>query len=146
MKKKLLTLIAFAVVTITSAFAGSNDISKNALTTFSESFAKASNVKWEKNETYDKVSFQLNGQSLSALLSEEGKLIAVSRNILSTELPIGLQTALDKSFSSYWISDLAEYSVNNETIYYMTIENADEKTTLESIGTYDWSVMKKTVK
>jgi hypothetical protein len=146
MKKKFLTLMAFAILTITSAFAGGNDINKNALNTFAESFAKATNVKWEKNENYYKASFQLNGESLNALLSEEGEIIAVSRNILSTGLPIGLQTSLGKDFSVYWISELTEYAVGNETIYFITVENADEKIILENVGTYDWTVTKKFAK
>ena len=88
----------------------------------------------------------MNGQSLSALLSEEGKLIAVSRNILSTELPLNLQASLSKNFAAYWISDLVEYAVGNETLYYLTVENADQKSVYESVGTYDWSLLKKTAK
>jgi len=146
MKKKILTLLAFVMLTVTSTFAGGNEISKDALTTFSGTFTKATEVKWEKDINYYKASFKMNGQSLNALLSEEGKLIAVSRNILSTELPIGLQAALNKNISAYWISDLAEYAMDNETLYYVTLENADQKITLESIGTYDWSLLKKMAK
>jgi hypothetical protein len=143
MKKKMITLMAFVLLAVTATFANGADISKDALAAFSNTFAKANNVKWEKNEKYDKASFQLNGQSLTALLSEKGEIIAVSRNILSTELPINLQVSFNKNFSGYWISDLVEYAIDGETTYYVTIENADEKTILESVGTYDWSLFKK---
>jgi hypothetical protein len=146
MKKKIVMLITFVILTVTATFANGNDIPKNALATFSGTFAKATNVKWEKNETYYKASFQQNGQFLTALLSEEGKIIAVSRNILSTELPINLQASLNKDYAAYWITDLVEYAVGNETKYYITIENAGEKTILESIDTYDWSTFKKNTK
>ncbi len=146
MKKKIITLIAFVILTITSVFAGGNDVGKNALAAFSGSFAKATNVKWEKNENYYKASFQMNGQSLNAFLSEAGEIIAVSRNIVSTELPINLQASLNKNFSAYWITDLTEYAIGNETKYFITVENGDEKTTLENIGTYGWSLLKKTAK
>jgi hypothetical protein len=146
MKKKIVTLFTLVILAATTTFAAGNDISKNALATFSESYAKATNVKWEKENNYYKASFEMNGQSLSALLSEEGDMIAVSRNILSTELPINLQASLNKNFSEYWISGLVEYAVYNETKYFVTVENADQKTTLESVGTYDWSSIKKVAK
>ena len=146
MKKKIVTLIAFVMFAITTTFAGGNDISKDALASFSGTFAKATDVKWENENTFYKASFKMNGQSLSALLSEEGKLIAVSRNILSTELPLNLQASLSKNFAAYWISDLVEYAVGNETLYYLTVENADQKSVYESVGTYDWSLLKKTAK
>jgi hypothetical protein len=88
----------------------------------------------------------MNGQSLIALLSEEGEMIAVSRNILPTELPINLQASINKNFPAYWITGLTEYAVGSETKYFITVENADEKTTLENVGTYDWSLLKKIVK
>ena|SRR5450631_730993 len=146
MTKKILTLMAFVMLTISSVFAGGKDISKSALTTFSGSFAKATNVKWEKYEDYYKASFQMNGQSLNAFVSEQGDIIAVSRNILSTGLPIGLQASLGKDFATYWITDLTEYAVGNETKYYITVENADGKITMENVGTYDWSVTRKSAK
>jgi len=146
MKKKIITLVAFVMLAVTTTFAGGNDISKNALVTFSGAFAKATDVKWEKEATYYKASFKMNGQSLNALLSEEGDMIAVSRNILSTELPIRLQASLNKNFSAYWISELTEYAVGDSTLYYITLENADQKTMFESVGMYDWSLLKKTTK
>jgi len=146
MKKKMITLLAFILLAIATTFANDNDISKDARATFAVSFAKATDVKWEKENTYYKAFFTLNGQSLSALIAEEGKLIAVSRNILSTELPLNLQAAIAKKFTGYWITDLAEYAVGSETLYYLTVENADQKTVYESVGTYDWSLVKKMAK
>lgn len=146
MKKKIVTLLAFVLLAGATSFANGNDISKEARATFAASFAKATDVKWEKENTYYKAFFTMNGQSLSALFAEEGKLIATSRNILSTELPLNLQAAIVRNFNGYWITDLAEYAIGSETLYYLTVENADQKTVYESIGTYDWSLLKKTVK
>jgi ABC-type uncharacterized transport system fused permease/ATPase subunit len=83
---------------------------------------------------------------LNALISEEGELIAISRNLLSTELPVNLQVSLTKILSGYWISDLAEYAIDGETRYYMTIENADRKIILQNFGTYSWTYVKETAK
>jgi hypothetical protein len=146
MKKKMITLLAFVMLTVTATFANDIDVSKNALTAFSATFAKASDIKWEIADNYYKASFQINGQSLSALLSEEGEVIAVYRNILSTDLPLNLQASLYKKVSGYWISDLVEYAIGDETRYYLTLENADEKIVMENIGTYGWSLFKKTAK
>jgi len=145
--KKITTLLACIILVFSAAFAANGtDISKNALATFSESYPAATNIKWEKNETYYTASFQLNGESLKALLSEDGMLMAVCRNIVSTGLPIGLQAPLNKQLAGYWISDLVEYAIDNTTIYYVTLENADKKTILASVGTYDWTLFEKIAK
>ena len=146
MKKKIVTIIALVMFIVTTSFANGIDVSKNALSVFSETFVKATDVKWEISDNYYRASFRLNGQSLSALLSEAGDLIAISRNILSTELPINLQVAFSKNYSGYWISDLAEYAIDGETRYYMTLENADRKIVLQNFGTYSWISVKETGK
>lgn len=146
MRKKFVTILALVLLTITSAFANETSVSKNALTTFSETFVNATDVKWEISGNYYKASFQINGHSLNTLLSEQGEIIAVYRNIISTELPLRLQGALYKNYSKFWISDLAEYAVDGETKYYLTVENGDKKIIMENVGTYDWSVVKETAK
>lgn len=140
--KKFILFLTLVVVTVTSAFAGDIDINKTAQANFAAHFAKSTNVKWEKNENYFKVYFQLNGQSLNALFSDKGDLIAESRNILSPDLPIQLQSTLDINLSDNWISELAEYIIDGETRYYVTVENANEKTLYESVGTSGWAMVK----
>ncbi len=144
--KKFILILTLAMVTVTTSFAGDNDINKTAQANFTTHFAKSTDVKWEKNENYFKASFRLNGQSLSALFSDNGDMIAVSRNILSPELPIQLQSTLDISLSDNWISELVEYAIDGETKYYATVETANEKIVYESLGTYDWSIVKKIAK
>src|SRR5215203_610724 len=107
-------------------------VSPKALKSFETTFATATEAAWTITENYYKVEFQLNGQTLSAFYNEEGKLIGVSRNISSLQLPIILQTELKKEFPKYWIADLFEMSTENGVEYYLTIEDADTKTILKS--------------
>ena len=144
--KKIITIAALVILSISSTFANDGSISKKAQAVLSETFAKATNVKWEKMETYYKASFQENGQSLNALLTTDGEIIAVSKNILSNQLPIYLQSSLDLNLSSSWITELAEYAIGDTTTYYATIENADEIIIFESAGTSEWTVAKKIAK
>ncbi len=146
MRKKFVTILVLAMLTIATAFASETNVSKDALAAFSATFVKATDVKWEKSDNYYKATFQINGHSLNTLLSEEGEIIAVYRNILATELPLYLQAPLYREFSKYWISGLTEYAVGGDTKYYLTLENADEKIIMENLGTYDWSLFKKTIK
>ena len=146
MKKKFVTILALVMLTITTAFATETSVSKDALTTFTATFAKATDVKWEMSGDYYKASFQINGHSLNTLLSEQGDIIAVYRNIVSADLPLYLQGALYKNYSKFWISDLAEYAIKGETRYYITLENGDEKIIMQNMGTDDWSLVKKIAK
>ena len=78
-----------------------------------------------------------------AYYSEAGELIAVTRNIVSSQLPIALLTTLKKNYNSYWISDLFEISSNNDASYYVTLQSADQTVVLKSNGISGWEVYKK---
>jgi hypothetical protein len=78
-----------------------------------------------------------------AYYSEQGNLIAVTRNITSSQLPLSLMTDLRNNYRGHWISDLFEIAVNGETTYYITLENGDYSLVLKSTGSAGWEVFKK---
>ncbi|MEO5999149.1 MAG: hypothetical protein ABIN89_20415 [Chitinophagaceae bacterium] len=148
MKKKFLALIVAAMILFNSSFANGkdNEVNSTVLTSFSQQFEKATDVNWTKTEIYFKVTFTWNGQNLSAFYDANGESIAVSRNILPTDLPLILQTNLADTYSGYWVSDLFENSIKDNSKYYITIENADKKIILESMDRNYWSMFKKSTK
>ncbi len=136
------------VMTVSSFFATSSNaadiVSPEALKSFETTFTNATEAAWTVTENFYKVQFLLNGQTLTAFYSEDGKLIGVSRNISSLQLPIILQTQLKKEFTKYWITELFEMSTDNGAEYYITMEDADTKTILKSsIASTSWMVYKK---
>ena len=119
-------------------------VSPKALKSFETTFATATQPAWTITEDYYKVEFLLNGQTLNAFYNEEGKLMGVSRNISSLQLPIILQTELKKAFPKYWITDLFEMSSDDGVEYYITIEDANTKTVLKSsAAAASWMLYKK---
>lgn len=145
MKKKIIALLVFGMIIINPMFANDININvnKKVSTAFEKKFVKATEVNWLKTDQYYKALFQLNGQHLTAFFSEEGEIIGVARHFLSTELPINLQAALKNNNSAFWVSDLFEFALNGESKYYVTIEDADSQIILKSVGTDNWSVIKK---
>ena len=127
------------MMTVSSFFATTSNatdiVSPKALRSFETTFSTATEAAWTITANYYRVEFMLNGQTLNAFYNEEGKLVGVSRNINSLQLPIILQTELKKEFSKYWITDLFEMSTDNGAEYYVTIEDADTKTILKSSTT-----------
>ena len=112
---------------------------------FKKDFSGANDVSWEKEEDFSKVTFTINGSTLFAYYTGNGKLIAASRNISSSQLPLNLFTSLKNEYSSYWISDLFEMSRNNTTRYYITLENANEKKIMSSTS-WGWETYSTTIK
>jgi len=144
MKKVLFSLALLLIVGVGSSFANKIDnVNQKVISSFQKDFAAAKDVKWESSKDYAKATFNLNGAVMFAYYSESGEMIAMTRNIVSTQLPINLLTELKKDYSNYWISDLFEMATGNETAYYVTVENADHVLVLKSTDATSWKLFKK---
>jgi hypothetical protein len=101
---------------------------------FRHDFENAQLISTEVHEGFTKVQFRMNEQMMTAFYSNSGDLIAVTRNILSSQLPVTLLMNFKKHYDGYWITDLFEMSQDAASTYYMTLENSDSKITLRSNG------------
>jgi hypothetical protein len=147
MKKTILS-IALLISGISMVWANnSGDEFGRASVALHKDFANARNVSWQVHKGYYKASFTYNNQILFAYFqSGNNELIAVSRNILSSDLPINLSRQLKSKYASdYWVIDLFEMAADGQTNYYVTLENADEQIVLKSSDS-DWQIYKETKK
>ena len=148
MRTRILGLVVLTLVMVTTTFAKNIDenVNAKALSTFTQKFADVKEVSWFKAENYYKATFKMNDQVYSAFITEEGEWMGVSRNLVSYQLPINLQADLKKEYGQYWITELFEFATEDQTYYYLTVENADQKVTLKSSGVSDWTTFKKVKK
>jgi len=143
MKKMILTL-AIAISSF-AAFAGEENVSKKVLDAFKTEFNAVKDVEWTTGSDYYKASFTYNDKHVFAYYNMDGELLGLTRYISPLDLPLNLQISLNKKSNGYWISDLFEVAKNGTTSYYITLENADSKMVLTSIGGSNWEEF-KTVK
>lgn len=143
MKPLLIALTLLATVFTTSSFASGTKVSPTVLKSFKSQFTTAQEVDWSVTQTLYKAQFTINGQYAIAYYEPDGTMVAVTRNISSTQLPIALQGKLQKNCANYWISDLFEVTNEDGTTYYVTLENADEKIIMKSSTSTGWSNFKK---
>lgn len=143
MKKSILMWAMMLTIGLTSAFANNGEtINQRAVSSFKKDFANAEDVRWESGKDFVKATFRINDQVMFAYYSQSGDRMAVTRNILSSQLPINLLSDLKKSYGTYWISDLFEVS-STEASYYVTLQNSDHTLVLKSNGISGWDVYRK---
>lgn len=145
MKKNILVLALLLTLGMSSTFANNSKegVSDQIINSFKKDFASAQDVQWEKTKDFARVTFKMNDQVMYAYYSQTGNLMAVTRNISSGQLPMNLLADVKRSYGTYWISDLFEISMNNETAYYITLQNADQTVILKSSGASGWNVHTK---
>jgi hypothetical protein len=144
MKNKIALFTLALLLSFSTSFAGTiTGVDERIMNSFKKDFATAEDVRWEKGNSFVKATFTMSGQVMFAYYSEAGSLLALTRNITSNQLPIGLLTELKKNHREYWISDLFEIAMNNETAYYITLETGDYTLVMKSNGGSGWDVFKK---
>src|SRR5688572_12105223 len=147
MKRFFVTLtLALSLISMSSFASDDYTVSDAAVKSFHSSFKSATEVSWTVSGNLYKASFLMNGQYVAAFFNEAGEMMAITRNITSTLLPIALQASLKKDYDKYWITDLFEVANEDGTSYYITLEDADSKITLKSTPNTDWSHYKKVSK
>jgi hypothetical protein len=144
MKKMILSLAAVMMMGFSVFANGKNDVvTQQARDAFKKDFATASDIRWEQTNSFLKATFSMDGQVLTAYYFSNGDLQAVVRNISSDQLPLNLLTSLRRDYTAFWITDLFEISSDNQTTYYVTIENSDKKIVLKSDDLSSWEVYSK---
>lgn len=132
--KKLTSFVLATLLFATTTFATENISDKNQQMQldFNKHFATATSVTWSTAGTLTTVNFQINGQHLSAHYSPDAKMLGVSRNIVSSDLPLSLQKELRPYLATYWITEAFEYATHGTDDYYVVLENADVKLILKN--------------
>ena len=140
MKTVFILLLSFASFI---SKAETPEVNAAVLQSFESTFKGAKEVDWTVGATYMKAQFALDGQYINAFYNNTGELIALTRNLTASQLPVRLQTELKKEAGNFWITDLFEVSNEEETSYYVTLENADNKIVLKSSNSKSWETFKK---
>jgi hypothetical protein len=145
--KKIALMVAMLLTLGASySFAGPNDsISRNVRSSFKKDFHNAQIISTEARKNFTKLTFRMDDMVMYAFYTGNGELIAVTRNIVSTQLPLNLQMSLKNEYKGYWITELFELSGENDNCYYISLESADKKLALRSSGD-EWEVYSTNMK
>jgi hypothetical protein len=145
-KKAAIMMALFLTVCVSYSFASTPDsINGEIKTSFKKSFQNAQIMNTEVRKGFTKLTFKLNDMIMFAFYSDNGQLLAVTRNLTSSQLPVSLLMSLKNDYSGYWITELFEISGDDANSYYITLENADSKIVLRSSGDFweEYSTAKK---
>ena len=146
--KIALSIALLLTIGVMSSFATPNakepsDKSDVIKASFQKDFQKAEIIGLETTTSYNKLTFKMNDMVLYAFYSDNGDLLAVTRNIKSSQLPIQLLLDLKRDYAKYWITDLFEFNGDGVNSYYVTVENADSSITLRANGSENWQIYSK---
>ena len=140
--KKLFMLALVLTTVIASAF---SEIPSNTavLNAFHKSFAEAKNIEWTIKKDFYRAKFSVNDEVMYAYYKEDGELMAITRNITTEQLPMGLSSTLFNKHKDYYLANLFEVSANGESTYYAAIRKGNCIITLQASAAGEWKFFKK---
>jgi hypothetical protein len=148
MKKISLMILTLLIGFCSISYANDNDkVTRAILLSFQQDFKDATQVSWSETSSCFKATFMLEGQTTYAYYDKkDASLIAITRNILSNQLPLNLQQQLRSKMKEGWLANLFEVASGGETYYYATVESDENTSVYKSSGFSDWSLASKTDK
>jgi hypothetical protein len=138
MKTILLALSLFAGSFFMKVFA--NNVSENpaVVAAFESRFGLAKDVQWSDAGSMFKVRFTLDGNVANAYYSPEGTLVAITQQLSPDSLPASLKSSLRSEMGQRWITDLFEVRSEKGITWYVTLEDANGTTVMQSTGARKW--------
>ena len=147
MKKMITAVVLSTVLLVNAAFANKTEtVNYKVENAFRQEFTQAKDVTWEKTDNFYKAGFKMNNEVMTAYFTPDGELMGVIHNMLSTQLPINLQTSLKKEYDGFWITDLFEFARPDSNGYFVTLQSADQVIVLQSVDGSSWSTYSKSKK
>jgi hypothetical protein len=141
MKKKILTVTAAILFTLSATFARDiNPVPDVIVGELKQEFKNASNVIWKTTPTFYKAAFTVGGNPIEAFFSYEGQLIGVSRKITIDQLPLSLIKKVNEKGAATEITELFELLTDRGTEYFITYGTGKgQKIFKSSGGFHSWS-------
>ncbi|MEN9570095.1 MAG: hypothetical protein RL172_1326 [Bacteroidota bacterium] len=150
MKKVTVFLAAAMLLASSVVFAADNNetrVSSKVKTAFKKDFASANNISWQITNGVFIALFEVNNTQAEAAYNSEGELVALSKQLNSSDLPLTITLAISKKYSGYQVAKKAtEITYDKETSYYINIGNDKEVLKLKCSAEGNISIDKKTKK
>lgn len=123
MKRLFLSAIMAATLISTSFANETAKVNSRVSSSFKTQFAEATNVEWTAKQDFFKANFTEEGKSREAFYNNNGGLISTSTQIAIDDLSASTKRAFAKKYDGYVVKEAIKMESNDETAYYISVEN-----------------------
>jgi len=135
--KKLFITTAIAALFTANVFAfnapiksddGSASASYAAVAKFNNDFVRAQNATWKITPNFQKVTFELDGNKMSAFYNVRGELIGVTQNVQFKALPEKAKLEIASKYEGYFAQEVIKLdSGDDTTTYFVDLKKEDKE-------------------
>lgn len=111
------------------------DVPANIQTALKNAYPTASDIEWKLKDGMYKAKFEVDGKDHMAGINSSGEIISKGSEILKTELPAAITTAIQTAHTGYNIDDVYKVEEGGATKYLVELDgNPDKKVLYSSDG------------
>ncbi len=138
--KKLVFILALGFGVHAGAFA-QDDVPANIKSSFSSSYAQATDVEWDQKDDSYHAKFEMNNTDHYVVYKQDGTVEKKGREISPSELPAAVRTAINQQYANRTIEKAGTVEKDGKTMYKAKLDGDDED--LKVIFNADGSVVKE---
>lgn len=121
-KLKITALVVFATAAMNAQDLRTNDVPANLQSTFTNAYANASDVEWEKKGEHFKVEFEIDRLDHDVWYDTSGNVVKSKIEITEDNLPATIASAIKDKYADYKIDSIEVHEENNVKTYEVEIE------------------------
>ena len=111
------------------------DVPENVQTALKTAFANAKDVEWKLKDGIYKAKFEMDGKEHLASINTSGEIESKGSEILATELPAAITSAIQSGYSGWKIDDVYKVDEKGTTRYLVELDgNPDKKVVYSAEG------------
>jgi hypothetical protein len=96
--------------------------------TFKAKFPTVQHLTWEKEDANFEAGFQLNGKTMSAVITPAGALQETETDLRASELPAAVRATLARDYKAYKVNEAATIvNANGTTVYEAEVAKGSKK-------------------
>ncbi len=134
---KLAALFLVATATVSAQDLKMEEVPTHLKTTFNDSYAKVTDVEWEKKGDHFKVEFEINKMDHDVYYDAQGKVLKSKIEISEKDLPSVVASAVKTKYPDYKIDSVEVIEENGSKTYEVEIEKGwtmERKLILDASG------------
>ncbi len=143
MKKLITATLMVATMGLNAIASETTAINSKITAGFKQEFAEAKDVQWKVGSDFIKASFKQDGEAFEVFYNQEGDKIGESRKIATETIPMAARKEIAKKYEGFNITEAIEFTNDNSTKYYVSVDNGKLKYVLEVSSYNEVSVFKK---
>jgi hypothetical protein len=118
----------FAANSVAITEDGTAGVSYTVINKFNTDFVRAQNVNWKVNSNFQKATFTLDGEKMSAFYSLQGEYMGLTQNVQFKALPTKAKKEIGQKYEGYFVQEVIKLDADDDTtVYFVDLKKDNDE-------------------